>query len=880
MVTSSRPSKQLLLLRIILLALAYVIAGRLSLLLAIPPGFISGLFLPMGIALAAVLIWGYPMAIGVFFGSTLLNISVSPAADISVPVTLLAAEIAFGSTFASLVGAWLIRRFIGFPNNLTDERDIFSFFALGGPVATSLSASIGVLALYTNGIIPSQNILYNWWTWWIGDAIGVLIAAPLVCVLFAEPRHFWRDRRMAVGVPLVGSSLIIVAIFVMSSNNEQKKLTYQFQQKARVVAGAVDTGASSVIYTLATLRGLFVASEQVTRTEFANYIEQVIVEKHGVSGFSWNQRVAHSERAALEESMRKEGVTDFVIKEKDSSGAFINAPERAEYISIKYVEPWQGNNMIVGFNVASDAVRGEALSRARDTGHFAMTQPLQLLQDEKKLPGVLVFYPVYKNMHSMLSVSERRENLSGYVAAIVRTNDLIDSVLSPLLIGDYYLEITDITAPGNPQEFYRNSAPSIPAYALELVWEQEVFVGGRQLLIKVSPTEKYLADHVSLQSWFVLAGGLLFCSLLGGFLLLISGRTQHISNLVEQRTKELAAILRNAVESILVVDEHGVIQKANPAAAQLFKYPLTQFSTLYMVDLVPDLRPLFQAPDDELANFQLHETFGRCSDGSDVEIELSISPFAIHERKFFTFIIHDATAKRKVDRMKSEFISTVSHELRTPLTSIKGALGVVLSDSLGELPAKIKDLLVIASNNSDRLNRLVNDILDVDKLEFGNVQLNMKTTEIYPLLQQSIAQNLGYAARYGVCLQLDSSDSRAQQVKANVDPDRFLQVMANLLSNAIKFSYLDGKVRVQLAIHEQQLKVSVIDEGQGIADDFRQRIFQKFAQVDSSNTRRRDGTGLGLSITKAIVERMGGFIDYQSVLGKGTSFYFTLPLAE
>jgi signal transduction histidine kinase len=230
--------------------------------------------------------------------------------------------------------------------------------------------------------------------------------------------------------------------------------------------------------------------------------------------------------------------------------------------------------------------------------------------------------------------------------------------------------------------------------------------------------------------------------------------------------------------------------------------------------------------------------------------------------------------------LKSEFISTVSHELRTPLTSIKGALSIVLSDSLGDTPPKIKDLLVIAASNADRLARLVNDILDVDKLEFGKVQLNMKPWAIYPLLRESIEQNRGYGERYGVALQLESPDSLVERAEVNLDADRFLQVMANLLSNAIKFSYLDGIVRVQLALDEQTLRVSVIDEGQGIADDFRQRIFQKFAQADSSDTRRRDGTGLGLSITKVIIERMGGKIDYHSVLGKGATFYFTLPLAE
>jgi PAS domain S-box-containing protein len=880
MIELPRPSTKLLLLRIFFLALAYVVAGRLSLLLAIPPGFVSGLFLPMGIALGAVLIWGYPVAIGIFLGSTLLNISVSPAELITFPVLLVAAEIACGSTLASIVGAWLIRKFVGFPNSLTDERDIFAFFALGGPVATSLSATVGVLTLYFNGIIPFKHMLYSWWTWWIGDAIGVLIATPLVCVLFAEPRHFWRDRRMTVGAPLIVSSLIVVAVFVMASNNEQKKLNDQFKQQANMVGGAVDAGLSSVIYTLATLRGLFVASEQVTRAEFSSYIAQVIVEKHGVSGFSWNKRVLHSERAAFEASMHAEGILDFYIKEKDSTGAFISAPERAEYIAITYVEPWQENAMILGFNAASEPDREKALGRARDTGHFAMTQPLQLLQDEKMSPAIVVYYPVYKPMQLIDTVAERRASLVGYAVAIIRTDNLINAALAPLSSGDYHLNIVDITAPENPMAFYHRGDPDIPAYAHGLVLHQEIFVGGRHLLVSVSPTEKYLTEHISLQSWFVLAGGLLFCSLLGGFLLLISGRTQHISNLVEQRTKELAAILEHAVESILVVDERGLIQKANPAAAQLFKYRLIQFSNLDIADLVPGLRNIFNAQGDDLTTSHLRETFGRCSDNSDVEIELSISPVAIHERKFFTLIIHDATAKRKVDRLKSEFISTVSHELRTPLTSIKGALSIVLSDSLGDTPPKIKDLLVIAASNADRLARLVNDILDVDKLEFGKVQLNMKPWAIYPLLRESIEQNRGYGERYGVALQLEPPDSLVERAEVNLDADRFLQVMANLLSNAIKFSYLDGMVRVQLALDGQTLRVSVIDEGQGIADDFRQRIFQKFAQADSSDTRRRDGTGLGLSITKVIIERMGGKIDYHSVLGKGATFYFTLPLAE
>ena len=866
-------------LRIILLAIAYVVAGRLSLLLAIPPGFVSGLFLPMGVALGAVLIWGLPMSIGVFLGSTLLNISINPAESISINSAVLAAEIACGSSLASIFGALLIRRFVGFPNSLTDERKIFAFFILGGPVATSLSASIGVLVLYANGLIQIKQMLYSWWTWWIGDAIGVLIATPLMCVAFAKPRHLWRDRRLTVGVPLIVSSLIVVAVFVMSSNNEQRKLSQQFEGQADLVADAIDTNLSSVVYTLATLRGLFVASDQVTRAEFARYVEQVIIKKQGVIGFSWNQRILAKDRADYEARMRAEISADFSIKEKKPTGEFIVAPERAEYIAITYVEPWLKNSSILGFNVNSDPTREEATARARDSGQFAMTPPIQLLQDEKMSPSVLIFYPVYKYLHLNNNLLERRESLMGYATAIVRVKELVDVVRDSFASGDYQLSIVDITD-GQEEVFYRAEEGIVSDYARDLLFTQEILVGGRRLLLSIAPTEKFISEHVSLQSWFVLAGGLLFCSLLGGFLLLISGRTQHISNLVEQRTKELAAILENAVESILVVDEQGAIQQANPAAAKLFKYPLERLMHLSIADLVPALRNSLSAQAELLPTSQIREALGHCSDGSDLEIELSVSPVDIRERKLFTFIIHDASAKRKVERLKGEFISTVSHELRTPLTSIKGALSIVLSGNVGDMADKIRDLLVIANTNVDRLARLVNDILDVDKLEFGKVQLNLRHTAVYPLVQQAIEQNLGYADRYGVKLRLEPPAEVAMQAIANIDPDRFLQVMANLLSNAIKFSYLDGTVQVELTGDEHSLTLAVVDEGQGIAEDFRQRIFQRFAQVDSSDTRRRDGTGLGLSITKVIIERMGGRIDYRSTQGKGSRFFFTLPLVD
>ncbi|RYE53645.1 MAG: HAMP domain-containing histidine kinase [Sphingobacteriales bacterium] len=222
----------------------------------------------------------------------------------------------------------------------------------------------------------------------------------------------------------------------------------------------------------------------------------------------------------------------------------------------------------------------------------------------------------------------------------------------------------------------------------------------------------------------------------------------------------------------------------------------------------------------------------------------------------------------------------MSHELRTPLTSINGVLGLLAAGAIPKIPVKAVDLLVIAKNNADRLGRLVDDILDIEKLEFGQLQLDVVECEINDLIRQAVAQNSGYAIKYGVSLVLDRESIEQHNVVVSVDTDRFLQVMLNLISNAVKYSNLDGKVTISTKLKDRIITVYVEDKGMGIPEAFRSRVFQKFAQADSSDTRKRDGTGLGLSITKVIVERMGGKINYVTELNKGTTFYFSLPVVR
>lgn len=235
----------------------------------------------------------------------------------------------------------------------------------------------------------------------------------------------------------------------------------------------------------------------------------------------------------------------------------------------------------------------------------------------------------------------------------------------------------------------------------------------------------------------------------------------------------------------------------------------------------------------------------------------------------------DISMRREMERMKNEFISNVSHELRTPLTAIRGALGMLVSGMLGSVDPQQKPLLDIAHKNSERLVRLINDILDVEKLASGRLDFNLSSQPVLPLVDQALTTNLPYAREYGVSLEMSTSGEADGEVL--VDADRFAQIMANLLSNAIKHSPPGGVVTVGLERVGDSIEVSVSDQGPGIPDEFRERIFQRFAQADASSVRRLGGTGLGLAITRSLAEQMHGSVGFESEPGHGARFHVRLP---
>jgi PAS domain S-box-containing protein len=346
----------------------------------------------------------------------------------------------------------------------------------------------------------------------------------------------------------------------------------------------------------------------------------------------------------------------------------------------------------------------------------------------------------------------------------------------------------------------------------------------------------------------------------------------------------LEAVFDAATDGLVIHDGEGTVESANPAMARMHGYDPDELAGRHLdiffkkpfprEQLRAWLRKIANSPEGSTE--RTREFIGCRKDGSAYPADVVVSPVILNDRSLFLAAVRDATGRKRVEQMKNDFVATVSHELRTPLTSIAGSLGLLGGGAAGVLPDKAMRLVKIAHNNSERLVRLINDILDIEKIESGKMTFNLKWLRLGPVLEQAVHANRGFADRHHVELDLAPVSEDAAVI---ADEDRLIQVVTNLLSNAVKFSPEGEKVRIRVEIVDERCRITVADKGPGIPEAFHGRIFGKFAQADASDARSKSGTGLGLSIAREIVTRLGGAIGFDSRPGEGAVFHVDLPAA-
>ncbi len=882
-------------LKLLGLALLYILLGRIALLLSIPPGYAMAIYPPAGLALGALLLGGYRYGVGVLIGSFGLNawIGYETGPGFSQTGLLLALCIALGASLQASLGRCLVARWVGFPLTLESNLKIFLFILLGAVLSCTVNASIGIFALFGFHILPGELVPGNWLTWWAGDALGVMIVTPLCLIKWAEPANLWRSRKKNVMLPLLLTLVAVVAVFLYVRQWEQTKFQLEFRDTSQRIANTLQIRLDAHVEVQKSVVSLFSSIQHVNQKEFTDFLSQPISSYASLQAIEWAPRVLHAQRQQFERKVQLEH-PQFSIRERQGAD-FVAASEREEYYPVLYIAPTLSNEKVFGFDLASESVRYKTLMEARDLGLPVASEPVYLLQNQQKEAASLLISALYAKNQISNTQESRRQAVLGVVLSALRIGDVMAKLLSADDKQNTLFRLVDSNARSDVLPYYDSFTEAQKPIPTHPLFSATIIFGGRELSLIGNPAQGYFSAHKSWAAWASMVGGMLFAGLVSMYLLYVSGRSHTIEALVEQRTQQLSdsehrlhGILENAAEGIMVFDDNGRVTLSNRAALILLGYGDERrkkndsnlighhFSDLFR-DLdhnqALQLNTLLQQQASQGHVFK--EVLIHRPDGKSVELGMALAKLENSKQILFIVILHDLTEKKRIERLKGEFVSAVSHQLRTPLTSIRGSLGLLVGGVGGAIPDSAKKLIKLANDNAERLSILINDILDFERLEYGGMLFALENQSALNLVKKAMEINQGFAQK--LLIQLILVDDTVD-VLIRVDSHRLIQVLSNLISNAIKFSHPNGQVEISLTHIDDGMRIWVIDHGIGIAKSYRSQIFERFSQADSSQQRKYGGTGLGLSLAKSMVEKMGGRIGFDSVEGEGSSFYIALPV--
>ncbi len=552
-----------LLLRNIIIALAYAVSGYIGLQLAIPPGFATILWPASGIALAAVLIYGYSVAGGIFLGSVSVNIWVTSQSGIPDPQLhhfLPAIGIASGAMIQAIAGAWLINKVIKTPRDLLAPNYIFPFqsLAIGSCI---INASIGTGSLYLGGILPPLGYGLNLLTWWVGDALGCMIIAPLIMVILPGkfiPGTQLAGRKLTVAVPLFITFILSVGIFKFATQLENQHQQQAFQNRVQTLANAINNNLGRYDDTLNSVYALFSTSEVVTREEFRHFGQMLLSGNPEFQAIGWNRLILADERDKFEADMQAQGLVNFHISERNQHGHIIPAKERSHYVVVTYIEPYQDNKSALGYDINSDSIRHEALERSV-ANEWVTTNPIKLVQLQEDQAGLLFLRPFFID-----------ESLLGYVTGVMALDKFFQNTINLVVSDNLQLRVLRHEHGESHQVIYQSHKIGQSTTAWEelreqgLIFSTPLSITDKNWQLEITPVTVF--SQFNWSSYFILIGIFLFTALLGTFLLAQSGRANQIRELVNIRTHDLQESNRKLQDEVItrtqLQQEHALRNKA------------------------------------------------------------------------------------------------------------------------------------------------------------------------------------------------------------------------------------------------------------------------------------------------------------------------------
>jgi len=665
------------LLAYLLLTVAYLVSGKLGLMLALPPGYVSPIFPPAGIAVAAALIGGRKPLPWIFIGSLLLNIWVgySDSRQIDVLGFTVAAVIAIASMLQAAIGGWGLRRLIGYPVSFDHGAEVLCFMLLA-PVICLISASLSVSGLWVLGIIDSASFATNWAVWWVGDTLGLLVVLPLIMIVAGEPRALWKSRMRTVAVPILLFFALFVVIFLKVNQRESDDSLMEFRQLSQHAVNQIQTKLEEQESVLEQTAALFIHDTKVTvtREEFHRFVEKSLIRFPVIQALEWVSLVDAAHRTSFEAAQRND-VPDFEIREQNAAGQLRRAGERSSYYPVTYIEPLAGNEPALGVDLASNPERREALSEAILSETAVMSSTVRLVPARQQQAGAMLILAV--NPHDKQSWGQ-----SGVVLSVLRMGDFMDKLLlntRPML----YTRLVDLDA---QTIIYDNFLPG----AQQALYVHAFDFGKRHYRLETAPTPAYVRQHRGWQSWSLLAAGILGTGLLGALLLLSTGYTARIEAQVEDRTRKLKAsesrfrnTLENAPIGMAIVALDGRLMQVNHALCVMLGYKkeelekLTYSELTHTEDRDRSLSSVQRLLDGKLSSYRSEKRYLR-KDGQVVWVLLaaSIERDSSGAPLYLIGQIEDITERKQAE----EFVRTSQARFNTIFN--QAPLGIALIDSL------------------------------------------------------------------------------------------------------------------------------------------------------------------------------------------------------
>ena len=541
-------------------AVVYVALGLATLGLGQMTGLASPVWPAAGVAFAAALRWGWRAWAGIFIGSIGVNLYwLSRLGEPEPRTWFVAAVIGIGAVLGAAAGTALVHRFVGPVRRLDTPRAVMLTLALGGLLASTIAPTIGVAAQLTTELLSASKAPFGWLTWWVGDAIGVIVFAPLVLMFLPSQAEYWSGRRWKIAVPSLLIFAILMAAVIQNAAQERTRINNAVEQLGDNAAADLAGNIALHQEVLEGLRRLMNASDDLTAKEFDAYTNGLLARFPNLQALSWNPLVTKTDLAEFEARQRAQpGLGKFTVTQRDSDGNLKPVSPRPEYVVVAYIEPIAGNRNALGFDIYSNPARAVAIETARNTGRPTATEPIDLVQESGTQKGMLALLPIYEGGTDPGSESARRAALRGYAVGVYRLGDLLAETFRGTDWDSVDVTLTDVSDTAEPIVIAdlpaRNSATADQVSTAPTSTTSPLDVYGRTWELTVRPTSAEFIDSRSGLMAILLLAALAVTFLLEAFLLVLSG----VESLARRLMSELNGAARY-VTSILPRDlDHPV----------------------------------------------------------------------------------------------------------------------------------------------------------------------------------------------------------------------------------------------------------------------------------------------------------------------------------